>query len=108
MYLDVLANDIAKVFGVHSLITHFPDQFKQAFVFDGTILADNVKPAARPIVSIAMMNENECQLLWSYLRHFYTQLTRKVNLLASYVYNNIVRTPISCIISYTANYIANY
>ena len=51
MYLDVLANDIAKVFGVHSLITHLPDQFKQAFVFDGSILADNVKPAAEPIAS---------------------------------------------------------
>ena len=99
MYLDVLANDIAKVFGVHSLITHFPDQFKQAFVFDGSILADNVKPAAEPIVSsYDEWMSTSLELLKTFL---YTADKKGESISYSYVYNNIVRTPISCITSYS-------
>ena len=68
MYLDALANGM-EVLGVHSLITNFPDHFKQAFVSDGSLKADDVIVLLKPEPVVSLMNDCEYRL-WSYLNTF--------------------------------------
>ena len=63
---------------MHSLITHFPDQFKQAFISDGGMKADDVIALLKPQPIVSMMNDNELRL-WKYLKIFLYKSDNKGN-----------------------------
>ena len=94
MYLDALANGL-EVLGVHSLISHFPDQFKQAFVSDGSIKPDDVITLLKPEPMVSMMNENEYRL-WNYLKTFLYKADNKGKSMhihyGLWLYNNSIVT----------------
>ena len=84
MYLDALANGL-EVLGVHSLIIHFPDYFKQALVSDGSPTADNVIALLKPQPVVSLMNDCEYRI-WNYLNTFLYKADNKgKSTVASYI-----------------------
>ena len=71
IYLDAFASGL-EVLGMHSMITYFPDQFKEAFVFNETLTGDSVVAKLEPIPQVTRMSVDEYRI-WSYLLSFLHQ-----------------------------------
>ena len=74
-YLDALGYGL-EVLGVKSLLCHFPDELKKAFVSEGEISADEVIRMLRPRPAVEMMTEKE-KFVWECLMAFLDEATMK-------------------------------
>jgi len=73
IYLDAFASGL-EVLQMHSMITYFPDQFKEAFAFNETLTGNSVVAKLEPVPQETRMSVDEyCIWIWSYLLSFLHQ-----------------------------------
>ena len=75
IYLDAFASGL-EVFGLKTIISHFPEVFKAAFVCSGRVTSSNVIKMLQPNPNAANMNEN-VKRVWEYLMTFLNGATEK-------------------------------
>ena len=68
IYLDAFASGL-EVLGLKTVISHFPEAFKAAFVFSGKITSSDVIKMLHPKPSTADMDES-IKHVWKYLLTF--------------------------------------
>jgi len=75
IYLDAFANGL-EVLGMQSMICHFPDQFRTAFVHDNSLTADAIIAKLKPMPNITRMSI-DANRIWCYLLSFLRQASKE-------------------------------